>query len=47
MVMSSRKGYVPENKGMKYFKKEGEKSVVSEVSDNAENNERLKTDYGI
>ena len=46
-MMMSRKGCVPENKGMKYFKNEGEESIASEVSDNAENNERLKTDYGI
>lgn len=32
-VMMSRKGCVTEDKGMKYFKKEGEESTVSEVSD--------------
>ena len=32
-VMMSRKGCVTEDEGMKYFKKEGEESTVSEVSD--------------
>ena len=32
-VMMSRKGCVPKDQGMKYFKKEGEESTVSEVSD--------------